>query len=117
MLMQRIRTGLAMAVPAVLLILFAPARILDALIGFLILGAAWEWSALTGLDRTVSRLGFVALAAATMVLAAVAAGPGTELFAPLLVLNAEGADRAPREDPSSSRASAARPGTVFRSAS
>jgi len=85
MLMQRIRTGLAMAVPAALLILFAPARILDALIGFLILGAAWEWSALTGLDRTVSRLGFVALAAATMVLAAVAAGPGTELFAPLLL--------------------------------
>jgi phosphatidate cytidylyltransferase len=90
MLMQRIRTGLAMAVPAVLLILLAPPSLLDAFIAVLILGAAWEWSALAGLGHRGARLAFVAATAAAMAIAVVVAGPGRSGIEPLLLVSSAG---------------------------
>ncbi len=88
--MQRIRTGLAMAVPAILLILFSPPLILEGLIGLLILGAAWEWSVLAGLRTRPMRTSFVLATALAMGLAAIAAGPGRSGLEPLLVVSGAG---------------------------
>lgn len=88
--MQRIRTGLAMAVPAVLLILYAPPLILESLIGALILGAAWEWSALAGLVARSARIVFVAATGSAMALALLTAGPGRAGLEPVLLASGAG---------------------------
>jgi phosphatidate cytidylyltransferase len=90
MLMQRIRTGLALAVPAVLLILFAPPWMTDAVIGVLILAAAWEWAALAGLQGSAARRTFVLCVALTMGLAVHLAGPGRPGLQPLLLASGVG---------------------------
>ncbi len=90
MLMQRIRTGLFMAVPAVLLILSAPPLVLDMAIAALILGAAWEWSALGGLAGKAVRLAFVLGTALVMGLAVLLAGPGRDGLGLLLLASGTG---------------------------
>ena len=68
MLGTRILTA-AVALPlAVLAILFLPAVGLAVLVGALMLGGAWEWAALSGLDRG-GRAVYTVLAACVMVLA------------------------------------------------
>lgn len=88
--MQRIRTGLALAVPAVLLILLAPPWVTDTVIGVLILAAAWEWSALAGWHRPTLRGAFVLLTGVAMGLALLVAGPGRSGLEPLLLASGAG---------------------------
>jgi phosphatidate cytidylyltransferase len=82
--MQRIRTGLAMAVPAVLLILFAPPLVTELAIAVLILAGAWEWGPLSGLSGRPARVAFVIVVAAALAAAMVFAGRADEALAALL---------------------------------
>lgn len=88
--MQRIRTGLAMAVPAVLLILYAAPVVLECVLGALILAAAWEWSALAGLSTAAGRRVYVGATAGVMALAAMTAGPGRVALEPVLLASGVG---------------------------
>ncbi len=88
--MQRIRTGLAMAVPAVLLILFGAPWLLEGVIAAVILGAAWEWSVLAGLERAGARRAFLAATAAMMALATFTTGPERIGLQPVLLASGVG---------------------------
>ena len=55
MLAQRLLTGVIFAILAASLIVFAPALLMDLAIALLILAAAWEWSALSGLSSRAAR--------------------------------------------------------------
>ena len=74
----------------VLLILFAAPVFLECVLGALILGGAWEWSALAGLTTPLHRRVFVAAMAGSMALAALMAGPGSAALAPLLLASGIG---------------------------
>lgn len=88
MLAQRLLTGGVFAILAASLIVFAPALLMDLVIALLILAAAWEWSALSGLSARSARAGFVLAAAVALVLAAWLAGPGSTGLQPLLAAGA-----------------------------
>ena len=90
MLMQRIRTGLAMAVPALLLILFAPPLFTELAIAVLILAGAWEWGALSGLSGRPARIAFVVVVAAALAAATVFAGRAAEALVTLLAASCAG---------------------------
>ena len=88
--MQRIRTGLAMAVPALLLILFAPPLFTELAIAVLILAGAWEWGALSGLSGRPARIVFVVVVAAALAAATVFAEPADEALVTLLAASGAG---------------------------
>lgn len=67
-LQWRVLTALILAPLAVLAVLFLPTFDFALALGLILLGAAWEWSALGGLTGWSARMGFVALIAATMIL-------------------------------------------------
>ena len=88
--MQRIRTGLAMAVPAVLLILFAPPLVTELAIAVLILAGAWEWGPLSGISGRPARIAFVVVAAGALAGAMILAGGEHEALAALLEASGAG---------------------------
>ena len=88
MLAQRLLTGLIFAILAAGLIVFASALLMDLVIALLILAAAWEWSALSGLSVRGQRVGFVLATAVALALAAWLAGPGSPWLQPLLAAGA-----------------------------
>ncbi len=66
MLKQRVATALVFAAVVLGVVLGTTPEATAALFGLLVLGAAWEWSALAGFGRRLARLGFVVLVAVTM---------------------------------------------------
>jgi phosphatidate cytidylyltransferase len=90
MLAQRLLTGVVFAILAASLIVFASAQLMDLVIALLILAAAWEWSALSGLSARTARAGFVAGTGIVLSLAAWLAGPGSPWLQPLLSAGAVG---------------------------
>jgi len=66
MLRQRVITALILAALVIGAIFWLPQRITAAVITLLMLAAAWEWAAFTGLKHALPRLGYVAFIAAVM---------------------------------------------------
>ena len=86
MLKQRIVTGLVFASLVLAVVLFTSPLITATLFGLLVLGGAWEWSALAGFRSLAARAVCVVLVAATMgigvrALGSVAAADGRALVA------------------------------------
>lgn len=86
MLKQRIVTGLVFASLVLAVVLFTSPLITATLFGLLVLGGAWEWSALAGFRSMAARAVCVVLVAATMgigvrALGSVAAADGRALVA------------------------------------
>jgi phosphatidate cytidylyltransferase len=63
MLRQRVITALIMAALVIGAIFWLPQNITAAVVTLLMLAAAWEWAAFTGLKHALARLGYVALIA------------------------------------------------------
>jgi phosphatidate cytidylyltransferase len=82
-LQWRVLTALILAPLAVLAVLFLPTFDFALALGLILLGAAWEWSALGGLTGWSARMGFVALIAAAMILLGLLPAAGV---APLLLV-------------------------------
>lgn len=66
MLMQRVITGALLAAVVLGTVLAAPPAPTAALFALLVLGGAWEWSALSGFDDVLRRVLFVMLVAVAM---------------------------------------------------
>ncbi|MBZ0222963.1 MAG: phosphatidate cytidylyltransferase [Dokdonella sp.] len=69
MLKQRTITALILTPLAIAAVLLSPTWVFALIVAALFLGAAWEWSALAGLQGSTLRLGFVLASAALFALA------------------------------------------------
>lgn len=90
MLRQRVVTALVMAGLFLAAVIFLPQVVLATLFGVLILGGGWEWSRLACWESTLSRIGFVAALAFSLVALFLhldlAAQPARERVQPVLGL-------------------------------
>ena len=67
-LQRRVLTASLLAPAAILAVLVLPAPAFAMALGLILLGAAWEWSALAGLTTPATRLAYIALLAMTLFL-------------------------------------------------
>jgi len=84
-LQQRVLTASLLAPIAILAVLMLPTLGFAWALGLILLGAAWEWSALAGLASPAARSGYVALIAAALILLAYL--PGLWLQPLLLIVS------------------------------
>ena len=75
MLKQRVLTALVFAILAVGLILAVPLAFMGAVIGLLVVAAAWEWSALSGVANRAARAAYVAVVGVGLAAMAAVLGP------------------------------------------
>lgn len=67
-LQRRVLTASLLAPAAILAVLFLPGPAFAVALGLILLGAGWEWSALAGLTTPATRLAYLALLGATLLL-------------------------------------------------
>lgn len=67
-LQRRVITASLLAPAAILAVLFLPGLAFAFVLGLVLLGAGWEWSALAGLTTPATRLAYLALLGATLFL-------------------------------------------------
>ena len=67
-LQRRVLTASLLAPAAILAVLVLPDPAFALVLGLILLGAAWEWSALAGLSTPASRLAYLALLCLTLLL-------------------------------------------------
>lgn len=87
MLKTRILTALAVAPPVLAAMFFAPVVVFEALIGAVIVGAAWEWSGLMGYASRRSRALYTAAIAALVLAASVWMAVDSRAFVILIVVS------------------------------
>lgn len=67
-LQRRVLTASLLAPATILAVLFLPGPAFAVALGLILLGAGWEWSALAGLTTPATRLAYLALLGATLLL-------------------------------------------------
>lgn len=87
MLKARILTALVVAPPVLAVMFFAPPVAFEALVGAVIVGAAWEWSVLMGCASRRGRVLYTLIAAALVLAAGVWMAVDSRAFAYLIVLS------------------------------
>ncbi|MEX0900485.1 MAG: phosphatidate cytidylyltransferase [Gammaproteobacteria bacterium] len=87
MLKARILTALAVAPPVLAVMFLAPPFLFEALVGAVIIGAAWEWSGLMGCASRIGRVLYTLVVAMLVIAAGVWMADDSRAFTYLIVVS------------------------------